>query len=118
MDEEGNCVCPPGTAFSIDQECVICEIHKGYKIENGYCQCALERGMTVDHRGNCVCPTDHGYILTDSGNCILLDLPGCKEDNDCPDDKYCNKLTKTCEDVCIDYTCGVNAFCNASNHGK
>lgn len=49
------------------------------------------------------------FVLTD-------ELPECKSDDNCPDNRYCNPVTKTCEDPCSPKKCGENAFCNASNH--
>jgi hypothetical protein len=116
LNERGQCVCGPGTALNIYNECVVCDIYKGYKVENGHCVCALERGMIIDERGNCICPEEHGYRLTSSGNCVLEDVPECQRNDDCPDDRYCKLETKTCENPCDELRCGVNAFCNATNH--
>jgi hypothetical protein len=110
-------VCPPGTARNIYEECVVCEIQKGYKIENDHCVCALERGMIIDERGNCVCPENLGYELTSRGECLRIPIAECETNDDCPDYKFCDLSTKTCEDPCLKRTCGVNAFCNATNHG-
>lgn len=116
-DDTGRCVCPPGTALNIYEECIICEIHKGHKIdETGHCVCALERGLIIDERGRCICPEEHGYKLTSLGDCIRTERPECETDPECPDYKYCNLETKTCEDPCEKNVCGVNAFCNATNH--
>lgn len=93
-------------------------MQKGYKIENDHCVCALERGMIIDERGNCICPEDHGYKLTINGECVRLDIPECQRNEECPDFKYCELSTFTCEDPCLVHKCGVNAFCNATNHGN
>lgn len=70
-DEHGNCVCPPGTALNIHEECRRCVPELGYKIdENGRCICALERGLVINERGECVCPPEHGYELDYYGNCV------------------------------------------------
>jgi hypothetical protein len=118
IDENGNCVCSPGTARNSYEECVFCDIYRGYKIENDHCVCALERGLIIDERGNCICPEEHGFKLTSRGECIRINVPECERNEDCPDYKYCALETKTCEDVCINHQCGVNAFCNATNHSK
>lgn len=70
-DENGNCVCPPGTGLNPNDECVRCTPERGQKVdERGHCVCALEKGMIIDERGNCVCPTEHGYRLDMYGNCV------------------------------------------------
>lgn len=70
-DESGNCVCPPGTALDMNNECIRCLPERGQKIdERGHCVCALEKGMIIDERGNCVCPTEFGYRLDAFGNCV------------------------------------------------
>lgn len=117
IDENGNCVCPPGTALNIYDECVICEAEKGYKIDfAGRCVCALDRGLIIDDRGKCICPEEHGYHLTDQGECVRVFTPECEISEDCPDYLYCNTDSKTCEDPCAVKQCGTNAFCNATNH--
>ena len=138
-DDHGNCVCPPGTALNAYEECRHCVPELGYKIdESGHCVCALERGLIVNSRGECVCPPEHGYELDYFGNCIPsktftinFDLntfkrlltrmpqisgrpPGCDSDDDCPDHLYC--VNRRCENPCEGKICGVNAYCNATNH--
>lgn len=117
-DRNGVCVCPPGNALDINENCTPCRIEKGYKIdESGHCMCALERGMSIDAYGNCVCPIQHGYILTENGECITESRsPGCITDGDCALNRYCNLETKTCDDPCKTKVCGIDALCNATNH--
>ena len=117
-DRNGLCVCPPGYAMDVYENCSPCVIEKGFKIDDsGHCVCALERGMVIDERGRCVCPIQHGYTLTELGECVPnARSPGCVSDAECADNKYCNIETKLCEDPCIDKTCGMNAFCNATRH--
>lgn len=114
---DGKCICPPTTALNENDECVYCPIEKGLKIdERGHCVCALERGLIIDERGNCICPTEFGYRLDFKGNCIPPSKPECETDDDCADHKYCKATTKTCVDACLEKKCGINAFCNATNH--
>lgn len=40
--------------------------------------------------------------------------PGCDSDDDCPDHLYC--INRRCENPCEAKICGVNAYCNATNH--
>lgn len=117
FDDYGRCVCPPGTALNTYDECVVCEIRKGYKIDqSGRCVCDIERGLIIDERGNCICPVEHGYELTSKGECIRTEKPECETDNECRDDRYCNLGKKTCEDPCEEKICGTNTLCNATNH--
>lgn len=103
--------------MNIYDECQLCRIELGYKIdETGHCVCDLDRGLVIDERGRCICPIQHGYRLTDDGKCIRTDEPECESNYDCADSKYCNLETKTCDDACSVKTCGVHAFCNATNH--
>lgn len=70
VDNEGNCVCPTGTALSSNDECIRCLPERGQRIdEHGHCVCALEKGMIIDERGNCICPTEYGYRIDINGNC-------------------------------------------------
>jgi len=113
----GECVCPPDTALNENDDCVPCPIEKGLTIdERGRCVCALERGLIIDERGNCVCPVEYGYRLDVRGNCVPVKGPECETDDDCPDHKYCNPNTKTCDNPCATKKCGLYALCNATNH--
>lgn len=70
-NENGECVCPPGTALNQEDECRRCIIELGYKIdERGRCVCALDRGFIIDERGRCICPIEHGYSLNNFGQCV------------------------------------------------
>lgn len=112
---DGKCICPPNTALNENDECIVCPIEKGLKIdEQGRCVCALERGFIRDELGNCVCPIEYGYRLDSRGNCITGSE--CEIDSQCPDNKFCNLNTKTCDDPCASKECGVHALCNATNH--
>lgn len=117
-DVDGNCVCPPGSGVNIYGDCIPCRVEDGYKVdETGRCVCALERGFIIDERGRCVCPTDHGYKITPLGECIQEPrTPGCTSDDECADFEYCNLERRVCVDVCSEKTCGINAFCNGTNH--
>lgn len=116
-DIDGNCVCPPGTALDIYEYCIPCAPEKGYKIdETGHCICDLERGLIIDINNHCICPEDMGYRLTERGECVLVERPECKVDDDCADSKYCNIQKGICEDACINKVCGIQAFCNATRH--
>lgn len=113
----GECLCPPDTALNENDDCVPCPIEKGLTIdERGRCVCALERGLIIDERGNCVCPVEYGYRLDVRGNCVPVKGPECETDDDCPDHKYCNPNTKTCDNPCATKKCGLYALCNATNH--
>lgn len=115
---DGKCVCPSGAALNENGECIYCPIEKGLKIdERGRCVCALERGLIIDERGNCICPVEFGYRLDVRGNCKpVTPVTGCDNDDQCADHKYCNPISKTCEDACAKKQCGTHAFCNATNH--
>jgi hypothetical protein len=119
-DQFGVCVCPPGSGLNSNEECIKCPPSKGMRVnERGRCECDLERGMVVDERGNCVCPTDHGYALDHRGYCVPIEVtpaPECVVDSDCLDNRYCDQNTKTCLDPCEIKRCGINAFCNATEH--
>ncbi|CAH0390731.1 unnamed protein product [Bemisia tabaci] len=113
--ENGECVCPLGYALNANDECQPCYINQGYKIdENDRCTCALDRGFIVNEFGECVCPTEFGYQRDTNGNCVLVGE--CEKDDNCPNKKFCNLNTQICEDACQNTRCGVNAFCNATNH--
>ncbi|KAK9513085.1 hypothetical protein O3M35_001355 [Rhynocoris fuscipes] len=115
-DVDGNCVCPPGTGLNMNDECERCIPERGFKIDDrGRCVCDLDKGLIIDERGKCICPTEHGYSLDVNGYCVP-GKPECKSDDDCADHLYCNPETKSCEDPCLQKTCGINAFCNATRH--
>lgn len=110
---DGKCICPPNTALNENDECIRCHVEKGFKTdERGRCVCDLEKGMIIDEHGNCIC----GYELDNEGNCKPTMGPSCETNEDCPDDQYCDLSKKTCVDPCNTKQCGLNAFCNATNH--
>ena len=117
LDEYGNCVCPPGSAKDETEVCIPCRKQSGMIInDEGYCVCALENGMIIDEYGRCVCPTQHGYRLDANGYCKLVDIIECKHDDDCADNRFCDKTSQTCEDPCLTQLCGLYALCNATRH--
>jgi hypothetical protein len=119
-DQSGACICPPGSGLDHNGDCINCPAVKGMKVdERGRCVCDLERGMVVDERGNCICPVEFGYVLDRRGYCVKSDQPPppeCVVDSDCPDNRYCEQKSNTCQDPCGIKRCGINAFCNATNH--
>lgn len=120
-DIDGNCVCPPGSGIDVYGDCIPCRVEDGFKIdENGRCVCALERGFIIDERGRCTCPTEYGYRITPDGRCTLTPIterpPGCTTDDDCADYEFCQARTRTCVVACEEKPCGINAFCNGTNH--
>lgn len=105
--------------MDIYENCTPCRVELGYKIdETGHCVCALERGLVIDERGNCVCPVKYGYRLTSRGECVPEEknVSKCYTDEDCPDNRYCEQDSRTCQDPCLTKSCGMNAYCNATNH--
>jgi len=70
-NDNGECVCPPGTALNNEEECRRCVVELGFKVdERGRCVCALDRGLIIDERGRCICPVEHGYSLNIHGQCV------------------------------------------------
>uniref|UniRef100_A0A2S2QFK9 Neurogenic locus notch 2 n=1 Tax=Sipha flava TaxID=143950 RepID=A0A2S2QFK9_9HEMI len=85
-NENGECVCPPGTALNQEDECRRCIVELGFKIdENGRCVCALDRGLIIDERGRCICPTEHGYSLNIYGQCVPKNTTQFRTDFPRPD---------------------------------
>ncbi|XP_031350388.1 uncharacterized protein LOC116176061 [Photinus pyralis] len=72
--------------------------------------------MIVDEHGNCICPVEYGYRLDQRGNCTPVPGAECENNHHCPDHKFCNPQTKTCDNPCVPTKCGKYAFCNAVNH--
>nr|CAD7393327.1 unnamed protein product [Timema cristinae] len=111
-DDVGNCVCPPNTGLNENEECMRCPEEKGLKVDDrGRCVCALEQGMIIDERGHCICPVEYGYKL-ERGRCIKPGekTPGCTSDKDCPDNRFCDLTTSTCEDPCYTKRYGTSPF--------
>ena len=69
LDENENCVCPPGHAFNEDGVCIPCREDLGFIINSaGYCVCDASRGLVfVPATGRCECPP--GQILNENGFC-------------------------------------------------
>ncbi|XP_047739045.1 uncharacterized protein LOC108675679 isoform X3 [Hyalella azteca] len=65
----------------------------------------------IMHRAQCYCPVGmQGDPLT---ACITV---GCRSNDDCPDDRACDRLNRVCIPVCTTTTCAVGAECRARNH--
>lgn len=63
------------------------------------------------HRAQCYCPP--GMQGDPTLACITV---GCIYNDDCADDKACDRLNRVCIPVCDAYTCGSQAECRAANH--
>lgn len=69
--------------------------------------------VTRNHIGKCICP--EGLYKGDpfKTGCQKVN---CLENEDCPTDQYCDRLSYTCMTACPDDICGTNAICLAENH--
>ncbi|KAM0733299.1 Cuticlin-3 [Formica fusca] len=115
-DEYGNCVCSFGFGKDENDECIPCKQSNMVINDEGYCVCDLEKGFSIDENGRCVCPTRYGYRIDASGYCRQIEIIECTRNDDCADDRYCDKTTRTCQDPCKKQQCGVHALCNATRH--
>ncbi|XP_065203536.1 neurogenic locus notch homolog protein 1-like [Planococcus citri] len=70
---------------------------------NAYCD-------AVNHQSECKCPPNH------QGNPEVECEPPirCDNNDNCPDHLHC--INQICENPCAGQICGVNAYCNATNH--
>ena len=70
LDENENCVCPPGWAFDENGNCVPCPSELGFIVDaQGRCVCDSSRGLILDPvAGRCICPP--GYELNENGICV------------------------------------------------
>ena len=66
-----------------------------------------------NHIGKCTCPK--GIYKGDPYNSGCQKVK-CIENDDCPANEYCDRLSYTCRDVCKRGICGVGAICLANNH--
>lgn len=114
------CVCPPDTVGYAAEECLKpvieeeCHVERGFiKTENGTCICDPFRGYVVAPDGTCVCDREKGLIAGPSGTCVSVVVAGCRFDEDCPNNEYCNN---TCRDPCPEKLCHPNSFCRATDH--
>ena len=94
-----------------------------YRLSQGRKQCipactALQCGPGAictarNHVGKCTCPP--GLFTGDpyGGGCKNVN---CLENDDCPSDKYCDRLSYTCMNVCKAGICGDGAICTVENH--
>ena len=81
LDENENCVCPPGYAFDENGNCVPCPKELGFIVDSqGKCVCDSSRGLILDIlSGRCVCPP--GYELNEQGICVESKLFSSSIDN-------------------------------------
>ena len=70
LDENENCVCPPGYAFDENGNCVPCPSELGFIVDaQGRCVCDFSRGLILDPvNGRCICPP--GQELNEDGICV------------------------------------------------
>ena len=70
MDENENCVCPPGYAFDENGNCIPCPSDRGFVVDSdGRCVCDSSRGLVLDPTTKrCVCPP--GKELDPNGFCV------------------------------------------------
>jgi hypothetical protein len=70
LDENENCVCPPGYAFDDNGNCIPCPSDRGFIIDsNGKCVCDSSKGLVLDPTTKrCVCPP--GKELDQNGFCV------------------------------------------------
>ena len=70
LDENENCVCPPGYAFDENGNCIPCPADRGFIVDsNGRCVCDSSRGLVLDPTTKrCVCPP--GKELDANGFCV------------------------------------------------
>lgn len=61
-------------------------------------------------------PEMHSYFIIFSSRSFSVGIIECRHNDDCADDKYCEKTTRTCQDPCKKQLCGVHALCNATRH--
>ena len=69
--------------------------------------------MARNHIGKCTCPP--GLFTGDPyrDGCKAVN---CIENDDCPADKFCDRLSYTCLNVCKADMCGEGAVCTIENH--
>ena len=134
LDENLECVCPPGHVIDSTGKCIPCRFDLGFVIENGRCVCDRTKGLVLDPTGvKCVCPPD--YIFDDNGICVertfsstslllhatslplifVFTGPECVRDQDCTTFQRCC-ANQTCCDPCIPNPCGANAYSTPINH--
>ena len=115
VNDDGQCVCPPGKAFNKDDVCVYCFIDAGYKIDDDqHCVCALEKGFIINEDGECVCPVEMGYRIDNAGNCTKILTVECESDQNCPETKKC--INNVCVNPCDYKKCVENAVCHVRDH--
>merc|ERR1711879_593043 len=95
----------------------VCRLSQGRKQCIAACsalQCGPGAICTArNHVGKCTCPP--GLFTGDpyGGGCKNVN---CLENDDCPSDKYCDRLSYTCLNVCKSGICGDGAVCTVENH--
>ena len=119
-DSRQGCSPVSSTACSNDAECnedEVCRVmYAGLKACTPACK-ALKCGPGAicearNHIGKCTCPP--GLFRGDpyNGGCEPAD---CIENDDCPENKYCDRLSYKCLDVCRVGICGNGAVCTADD---
>jgi hypothetical protein len=113
LDENEECVCPPGYYRDVEGVCVRCRTELGFVLIGNQCICDASRGLVLAPDGeSCICPPD--FIMGPDGICIP-DLE-CEVDEQCSDPKYCELSNNTCADPCVKWPCGQNAYGTPTGH--
>jgi len=113
LDENEECVCPPGYYMDSEGVCIRCKTELGFVLIGNQCICDSSRGLVLSPDGqSCVCPPD--YEMGPDGICI--EILECKVDPECHDTKYCELSNNTCSDPCVKWPCGPNAYGTPTGH--
>ena len=113
LDENEECVCPPGYYMDSEGVCIRCKTELGFVLIGNQCICDSSRGLILSPDGqSCICPPD--FEMGPDGVCIpILE---CTVDDECADPKYCELSNNTCSDPCVKWPCGPNAYGTPTGH--
>ncbi len=119
--ERSGCVPVAQDECSSDAQCGesdVCESHQGRKVCTPACgKLACGPGAVCvarNHIGKCICPT--GGLFKGDPYRTGCEEVKCLENDDCPIDDYCDRLSYTCMNACKPDLCGENALCIPENH--
>eukprot|EP00095_Tigriopus_kingsejongensis_P012598 maker-scaffold642_size120736-snap-gene-0.27 protein:Tk12598 transcript:maker-scaffold642_size120736-snap-gene-0.27-mRNA-1 annotation:"GH13743" len=119
-DDRSGCMIFSQNKCSSNAECAESEVCKRSNGQRScqpacsYLECGVGAVCVVrNHVGKCICPQGLFVGNPQIEGCRKV---SCVENEDCPDNEFCDRLSYTCMDPCQNEICGENALCTVAGH--
>jgi len=100
-----------------DNDCQLDEAcHGGFCVRPCDTQPCGTNAVCRNYNHRAVCRCQDGFVGEPTRNCDRPPTPGvCQYNEDCPPNKFCDRLNRVCLSPCMSDTCGRNAECVVEN---